>query len=1122
MASLNVNPYYDDFDEQKNFHHILFRPGFSVQARELTQLQSILRNQIAKFGGHIFRQGSVVIPGNSRGELGVPYAKIEASYSSVPVNYAYWENKIVVGATSGVTAQVKKSLNFTSSDPITFYFNYLSGGVIEGVSTGNITFLPGEDIYLASEPTVLATIQSPLDSVGVGSLAYVNQGVYYVNGTFVSVDTQSTVISKYDLVPNCHVLLKITEEFVTSEDDVTLLDPAQGSYNFAAPGADRLKISLTLTTLPLGSAITDDYVEIMRYRAGVLEEHAKTPRYNELEKSLARRTYDESGDYVVSGLTGKISEHLRENSNGGISPTGDRANYAITVKAGKAYIGGFETEKISDTAIILPKARTPDHVKLKVFSSRPEYGRYIYISEVLGGPSLLTRQDITIWNDNDPANASATQIGSAKVLAIDYHIGDPSSNNVIYKLWVTDLALTSTLNNMDAAGGIRFTGGSAAVVQVLNAPLSVGTHNIGNVVNYSSSVRTALVRYWDASKGDLYVIKTDHTKESPRVGDQIVNATTGATSVVKSKQVYLGSAQNSAIFRLPVGNVKTLRNASNLYDYIYSTQKQLTITTNSSGAGSVTIASGTIQTPEVGTFAAFSPAGVVSASLFTLNPAGNTLTLSGGPVSTTVKIYATVDKVALNPRTKTLTTFIDTVSMLPGATSVSLTKADAYSIVSISDDTGDVTGDYTLVTGQTDYAYYLSSITLKSGSPAPTGNLIVTYKYFAHTDGDFFTIDSYALNTGYEDFVLLHRSQSTGITYNLKNCIDARPVVNATNDFGSGAIVGDMMLNGELFNSTIQYYVPRYDLLTLNKSGVVNVVQGVPAENPIIPSAPIDTLAIEVFFVPAYTNSVANIKKKRLAVDRFTMRDISRLSERVTRLEEFSTLSAAESSVVNYDVVDSESGLSRFKTGYLVETFDRPLTIGNIYDANFSGAFYKGTLVSSAEKMDCPVTLYTTGSSGYQVTNGLLSLPYTERTLASQPLSSRVTNLNPFLVIKWDGVLSVTPKSDTWTEVIDLPTIFTSTTEFVTVTRFVDPPRATSSSTSSWMPVWNGSVDTTEVNIAAEAQAWRDWSGDNFSGTTSLMNEASAWESWSQSQSWSSSSDESSDSDSESGWSGWT
>ena len=62
-TDLNVSPYYDDFDETDNFHRTLFRPGFAIQARELTQLQSVLQNQIEKHGSHIFQEGTVVIPG---------------------------------------------------------------------------------------------------------------------------------------------------------------------------------------------------------------------------------------------------------------------------------------------------------------------------------------------------------------------------------------------------------------------------------------------------------------------------------------------------------------------------------------------------------------------------------------------------------------------------------------------------------------------------------------------------------------------------------------------------------------------------------------------------------------------------------------------------------------------------------------------------------------------------------------------------------------------------------------------------------------------------------------------------------------------------------------------------
>ena len=63
-TNLNISPYYDDFDKEDKFYKVLFKPGFPVQARELTTLQSSLQNQIESFGSHIFKDGSMVIPGN--------------------------------------------------------------------------------------------------------------------------------------------------------------------------------------------------------------------------------------------------------------------------------------------------------------------------------------------------------------------------------------------------------------------------------------------------------------------------------------------------------------------------------------------------------------------------------------------------------------------------------------------------------------------------------------------------------------------------------------------------------------------------------------------------------------------------------------------------------------------------------------------------------------------------------------------------------------------------------------------------------------------------------------------------------------------------------------------------
>ena len=84
-TNLNVAPYYEDFTQDKNFYKVLFRPGYSIQARELTQLQSVLQNQIESFGKYAFKQGELVIPGEVGINTKLPYVKL-SSVSEIPTN----------------------------------------------------------------------------------------------------------------------------------------------------------------------------------------------------------------------------------------------------------------------------------------------------------------------------------------------------------------------------------------------------------------------------------------------------------------------------------------------------------------------------------------------------------------------------------------------------------------------------------------------------------------------------------------------------------------------------------------------------------------------------------------------------------------------------------------------------------------------------------------------------------------------------------------------------------------------------------------------------------------------------------------------------------------------------
>ena len=85
-TNLNISPYYDDFDKYNNFYRVLFKPGHPVQARELTTLQSILQNQVESFGSHIFKEGSMVIPGNMQYVAHYSFIKLNSDHLGIDIS----------------------------------------------------------------------------------------------------------------------------------------------------------------------------------------------------------------------------------------------------------------------------------------------------------------------------------------------------------------------------------------------------------------------------------------------------------------------------------------------------------------------------------------------------------------------------------------------------------------------------------------------------------------------------------------------------------------------------------------------------------------------------------------------------------------------------------------------------------------------------------------------------------------------------------------------------------------------------------------------------------------------------------------------------------------------------
>jgi hypothetical protein len=196
----------------------------------------------------VFQQGAMVIPGQISLDTKFNYVKLEVFNQAGDVTETFVAD--LAGATligaSGVTAQVLAIENADGADPTTLYVRYTTSG------TDNVTkvFADGEILTTSDDAyTVTAQVTS---ATGVGSAATVQRGVYYVNGYFVLCDEQTIVLDKYSNEPSYRVGLTVIESKITPETTgyESLLDNAQNSFNFAAPGAHRYFIDLIFLKLP--------------------------------------------------------------------------------------------------------------------------------------------------------------------------------------------------------------------------------------------------------------------------------------------------------------------------------------------------------------------------------------------------------------------------------------------------------------------------------------------------------------------------------------------------------------------------------------------------------------------------------------------------------------------------------------------------------------------------------------------------------------------------------------------------------------------------------------------------------------------------------------------------------
>lgn len=284
----------------------------------------------------------------------------------------------------------------------------------------------------------------------------VTSGKVYIEGMVMEVPETSNIPINGEGTET--IGIKLTEQIITESDDKDLRDPAQGFDNYNQPGCVRLKRSISIVVNDPSASILNTLID------GDIMVETYAPEYDKLTQTLARRTYDESGSYIVKGLTVRREEI-----------PGDEEYYNIVVEPGKAYVLGYELSIPTARRIQVPKSRTHKSVLRQVNYTSNEYiierNPYVHsINSIIG----------------EVENTISPSKGTSSVEEV--HLTTPENQRVTGVISVTQGNTSYTIGTEDYGDCYMYTAGSFSYLKWRNG---------GN----------------SPAVGSQYNIKYQHTKE---------------------------------------------------------------------------------------------------------------------------------------------------------------------------------------------------------------------------------------------------------------------------------------------------------------------------------------------------------------------------------------------------------------------------------------------------------------------------------------------------------------------------------------------------------------------------------------------------------------------------------
>ena len=908
---LNNAPYYDDFNEDDGFQRILFRPGFALQARELNQLQTIINKQNEHIANYFFSDGDVIAGGN-----------LVVNTDVVAYDFGAGADLSAIAVGSEITSSTKKSRVVHKSGSklfcITITTPFANTDVLEQGSSLTVS---------SNSPATLASVE---------------RGTFYIGGFPLICQAQTVVLSDSSSTPSVKIGFVVTDELITENHDEfgeDLGDNSLGSPNTRAPGAHRLRAALTLTSRALDATTNPStFIELTRLVNGVINRYEVDSFVSEFGKLLAHRTFEESGNYIVE----PFELFINEKGAGANDP------FPVDIIGGQAYVRGFEYNSFGKRTLDINPARDTETVIGGVSAT---FGNYVIcetsasnanFDTTLVTPDVEDQEQLELHCTTSVLNtANATQIGTARVVALQPHVNDTIRvylRDEQYTLiegtfggapdGTVDPILTTDLSTDIAAG--TYVGMNIQIEEhtytIIDSYVDTDPTPDVFVIQISGSLRTTVDNSTDFAivpeKGNIRSIikegsnsafiewKADvASTEFDETGRTIFRDTGGSSLLFPFPVDYVESVDNFAYWTIDkvggqTSNVANIAYTSNLYpgdssitDFSRYLPNYFAIVT-----------SGDLR----GTIAGFDSGEVLNNRLL--------LTLDEEVGNTdSVDVYTVRERIATR-RTKSVAGSVAGVSSLAASVTlpagvifdatpddiISLNVSDGIRINKIcnvgslsgfdredpttyanyyDDDDIDVTDKYIFDNGQRDYVYDHASIRLKSGESV-SGAIVIHFSYYTHGTGDYFSVNSYA-GVAYDD-IPEYRSLSEQITYRLSDVLDFRSVREAGADTYTSVVLPDTSFPVGSPDDGIQYdfYLGRKDLITLEPNGDLNVIEGLPAIEPETPEGTNTSMPLFELTLQPFTGDRTEIAVRRFTHKRYGMADIGRIDERLARLEE--------------------------------------------------------------------------------------------------------------------------------------------------------------------------------------------------------------------------------------------